>query len=348
MRQLPDRVVSEAGCCERGAGSGSRWDGTVGAVTVRLSVRTAVWRSQIAQMVSGIDGLVPVVKGNGYGFGRLRLAALAAEFADTIAVGTVHELGGLPDGVDIVVLTPVGAEAFTTPEVGALVEHYDPILTIGSPDHIAALADAGWVGRVSIKLASDMHRFGGDIVLVDAALDRGLDVVGVSVHPPTAGSDEDHVRQVTDVLATTDPAHTVWVSHLTPTAYASLPDSHNYRLRIGTALWHGDKSALDLTADVLDVHQVAAGTAAGYHQASVASDGHLVVIGAGTAHGVAPLSDGRSPFHFAKTRLALHEPPHMHASMAFVPAGNPCPAVGDQVDVQRALHMTTVDEYRWL
>jgi hypothetical protein len=38
----------------------------------------------------------------------------------------------------------------------------------------------------------------------------------------------------------------------------------------------------------------------------------------------------------------------MHVSMAFVPAGDPCPEVGDQVDLQRALHTTTVDEYRWL
>ena len=68
-------------------------------MTVRLSVRTTVWRSQIAQMASTIDGLVPVVKGNGYGFGRLRLAELAAELADTIAVGNVHELGGLLDGL---------------------------------------------------------------------------------------------------------------------------------------------------------------------------------------------------------------------------------------------------------
>ena len=58
-------------------------------MTVRLTVRTAVWRSQIAQQVSAIDGLVPVVKGNGYGFGRLRLAELSAEFCDTVAVGTV-------------------------------------------------------------------------------------------------------------------------------------------------------------------------------------------------------------------------------------------------------------------
>ncbi len=321
---------------------------TVGSVTVRLSVRTTVWRSQIAQMASKTQGLVPVVKGNGYGFGRLRLAELAGELADTIAVGNVHELAGLPEGPDVVVLTPVGAETLTIPEVSSMIEHHDPILTVGSEAQIESLAGNGWRGRVTVKLASEMRRFGGGVGLVDTAATSGLNVVGVSVHPPIAGSDEDHVREVTELLPSIDPSLTVWISHITPQHFAALPDSHRYRLRIGTALWHGDKSALHLSADVLDVRAVAEGTSAGYRQATVPADGHLVVIGAGTANGVTPLTDGRSPFHFAKTRLALHEAPHMHVSMAFVPAGDPCPEVGDHVDVQRPLHMTLVDDYRWL
>ena len=66
-------------------------------------------------------------------------------------------------------------------------------------------------------------------------------------------------------------------------------------------------------------------------------DGRLVVVGAGTAHGVQPLDDGRSPFHFARQRLALLEPPHMHTSMLYVPTGDSCLGVGDVVDVQRPL-----------
>jgi hypothetical protein len=34
--------------------------------------------------------------------------------------------------------------------------------------------------------------------------------------------------------------------------------------------------------------------------------------------------------------------------MLFVPEGGALPAAGDWVDVQRPLHMTRVDEYRWL
>ena len=94
---------------------------------------------------------------------------------------------------------------------------------------------------------------------------------------------------------------------------------------LGTALWHGDKSALHLGADVLDVRPVRAGEPAGYRQVAVPDDGTLVMVGAGTAHGVHPLADGRSPFHFARRRLDLLEPPHMHTSMVVVPAGDPAP-----------------------
>ena len=74
----------------------------------------------------------------------------------------------------------------------------------------------------------------------------------------------------------------------------------------------------------------------------------LVMIGAGTANGVHPLADGRSPFHFERTRMALLEPPHMHTSMIFVPDDEPCPRPGDWVDLQRPLTMTAVDELRWI
>ena len=71
------------------------------------------------------------------------------------------------------------------------------------------------------------------------------------------------------------------------------------------------------------------------------------MVGAGTAHGVHPLEDGRSPFHFARHRLALVEPPHMHTSMVFVPSGDPTPRPGERIDVQRPLISTAVDEIVW-
>jgi alanine racemase len=309
---------------------------SVDSVTITLTVRTATWRSHVAQVANAVDGLVPVVKGNGYGFGRIALARLASEFCDTVAVGTVHELTGLPDDLHAVVLTPT----LTPPDSSA------PILTVGSRNHIDALD--GWGGRVLVKLESSMHRYGGTPDLVDAAERGGLEVVGVSLHPPLAGSPTDHADEIRLALGGVDPGLPVWVSHLDPATYRSLPDTHSYRVRLGTSLWHGDKSHLQLGADVLDVRPIRAGARAGYRQGAVAGDGHLVMIGAGTANGIATLTDGRSPFHFDRRRLALHEEPHMHTSMAFVPDGDAVPGVGERVDVQRPLTMTTVDAIEWI
>jgi alanine racemase len=305
-------------------------------VTITLTGRTASWRAHVARVANSVDGLVPVVKGNGYGFGRVALAQLAAEFCDTIAVGTVHELVGLPTGLHRVVLTPTLVAPAST----------DPILTVGHHAHVECLD--GWHGRVLVKLASSMQRYGGGTDLVDVARGRGLDVVGVSIHLPLVGSSGEHVEEIRTLLADVDPELPVWLSHLDPEAYAALAPTHSYRLRLGTALWHGDKSTLQLRADVVEVRAVGAGERAGYRQGTIDVDGHLVMIGAGTANGVTALPDGRSPFHFERRRLRLHEPPHMHTSMVFVPAGDPVPELGDTVDLQRPLTMTTVDEIDWI
>jgi hypothetical protein len=309
-------------------------------VTVRLTIRTAIWRSQVARVVNAVDGLVPVIKGNGYGFGRNWLANMAAEFCDTVAVGTVHELDGLPDELTPVVLTPTLTAPTST----------NPILTVGADEHLAALA--GWNGRVLVKLASPMRRFGRDATLIDRALASGLEVVGVSIHPQLAGTGAEHAAVITELLPAIDPAIPVWASHLDLDSYAQLPATHSYRLRLGTMLWHGDKQALHLTADVIDVNAVKAGDNAGYRMGAVGGNGHLVMIGAGTANGITAIDQGElgslSPFHFERTRLALHEAPHMHTSMAFVPDGSPLPSIGDRVDLQRPMHMTAVDEYEWL
>jgi alanine racemase len=318
---------------------------------VRLTIRTALWRSHVASVASAVEGLVPVVKGNGYGFGRAWLAETAAEFADTLAVGTVHELDHLPPAVTPVVLTPaIDPQAI----LAAQTSPSGPILTVGNPAHIEALA--GWHGRVLVKMASSMQRYGRSgaafRALVDQAAGVGLDVVGVSIHPPLAGGPTDHGAEIAALVETVDPALPVWVSHLDAHSYAALPSTHSYRLRLGTLLWHGDKSMLHLSADVLDVRPVHAGTPLGYRQGTVAGNGHVVMIGAGTAHGLAAVDPAGgpspSPFHFQRCRLELHESPHMHTSMCVVPDGMPVPGIGDRVDVQRPLTMTQVDEFEWL
>jgi alanine racemase len=311
-------------------------------MTVRLSVDTERWRAHVARVARHSPGLIPVVKGNGYGFGRAELAAIAADLADTIAVGTVHELDAVPASTTPVVLTPT-LHPPADPR---------PILTVGSAAHVDALG--GWRGRVVVKLASSMRRFGIDRAelgpLTRRVRDAGLEIAAFAVHPPLAGTDDEHADDVAAWLDLLDDGDEVWVSHFSLAGYEALVDAwpeRRFRIRRGTALWHGDKSALHLGADVLDVRPVRAGTPAGYRLAPVPADGWLVMIGAGSAHGVELLADGRSPFHFDRRRLALLEPPHMHTSIALVPAGEIGPCVGDVVDVQRPLITTTVDEVRW-
>jgi alanine racemase len=304
-------------------------------VTIRLTVDRDRWWNHATDVAASVEGLVPVVKGNGYGFGRANLAIAASRLSPVIAVGTVHELDGLPSDVTAVVLTPT----LQAPPTG------DPVLTVGSRRHISSLA--GWGGRVIVKLESAMHRYGGSVELVSEAQRAGLRTVGVSIHLPLVGSDQERLGYVADQLPQIDPTLDVWLSHLSPGAYEHLPDSHRYKLRVGTYLWHGDRESMRLEANVLDTRPAEAGSTAGYRLRRVSRDGTILMIGAGSANGVSPLADGESPFHFARNRLDLVEPPHMHTSMVLVPFGDPCPIVGDWVDLQRPLTVTAADEIRW-
>ena len=167
-----------------------------------------------------------------------------------------------------------------------------------------------------VKLESSMHRYGDGIGLVEHAQHAGLRTVGVAIHPPLAGSEDDHRADIVSKLPDIDPSLDVWVSHLAPATYAALPRSHQYKLRAGTYLWLGDREALHLEADVLDTRPVMAGAKVGYRLTTVDVDGTLVMIGAGSANGVTTLPGENgpgdtSPFHYAQTRMTLVEPPHM-------------------------------------
>jgi len=327
-------------------------------MTLTLTVDAAAWRTRVDEVAAAYRPLVPVVKGNGYGFGRERLATIAAglldgrhgELAPTIAVGTAHELVDVADGLRQLVLTPVG------PADAPLLRGRDVIATVASTGDVDAVGGAG-PRAVLVKAVSSMRRFGaepGEVgALIAHASAAGFDVIGASIHLPIAGDDTARVAEIEAWLPALEPhlgARHLWVSHLAPDAHRDLAGRHPawaFPMRVGSRLWHGDKAALHLGAEVLAVRPVAAGTLAGYHATAIAADGWLAIVGAGTAHGVGPLADGRSPFHHRRRRIALLEPPHMHVSMLFVPAGDPVPEPGETVDVQRPLHAVAVDRTVW-
>jgi hypothetical protein len=158
----------------------------------------------------------------------------------------------------------------------------------------------------------------------------------------------------------------VWVSHLSADELSRLQAAYSdfvFRPRIGTELWLGDRDALRVTSMVQDVHEVERGEAFGYRARSAPKAGHLLVVSGGTAHGIgleSPTGDltlksrastiarggldavgfVRSPFIIDGKQRLFAEPPHMQASMLFLPRGPRVPVVGERIDV-RVRYTTT-------
>jgi len=315
-------------------------------MTLCLTVNRQAWLDHVRLTASQHGTTLPVVKGNGYGFGRPILFEQTAHLAEHVAVGTVYEATDVPASLSPVVLTPVGSH----------IPHSLPtrsVLTVGSLDHVASLRSHNWRGSVLIKLQSTMQRFGvvgNELDALQSACEHAsLNVVGYSIHPPLNNNGQDRSGEVScwlELLTDNLPIH---VSHLTAEQIGLLRSQFSKRTfisRIGTALWLGDKSMMKLTAEVLDVHQVAGGTV-GYRSTPLPGSGHLVIVGAGSAHGVTEIVGVGSPFHFAQQRIALVEPPYMHTSMLFVPEGQRIPRIGDQVDVQQPLTRVNADTISW-
>jgi alanine racemase len=322
-------------------------------MALRLTVQSDVFRTHVRDVASTVPNLVPVIKGNGYGLGRQRLVELVDELlpnTTTIAVGTVHEAIDVPPRFAAHVMNPITDVDLVDP--GVIPPNAIP--TVGSTRDVDVLARIGWKGRVNVKLASSMRRFGAApddfSALVNDVARVGGTINACSIHLPTAGDDARRLAEVEAWLPLLPDCVTLSVSHLSNEALERLRAANDRRtieVRLGTSLWHGTKSHFALEADVVRTEPCAAGQTAGYRATPIEHGGTLVVIGAGSAHGVMPLPNGDSPFHFGRQRMNLVEAPYMHSALAFVANGNPCPAPGDMVDVQRPLTMVQPDVTVW-
>jgi hypothetical protein len=200
----------------------------------------------------------------------------------------------------------------------------------------------------------------------------GVRAEGVAMHlPMSRGSHLTEVeRLMTDVVAAGLEARRVYVSHLTDAELATLARSYpDYELRprIGTSLWLGDRSAVRVRATVLDVHPVERGDVYGYRGRTAPAAGTILVVAGGTANGIgleaptggasirdraARIAKGgldaagfvRSPYTVDGKLRLFAEPPHMQASMLFLPHGAGVPEVGDEVEVRVRYTATTFDE----
>ncbi len=169
-------------------------------------------------------------------------------------------------------------------------------------------------------------------------------------------------RLLTDIVAAglSHPHASTSRTSPTPSSTAAALErgpTTTFRPRIGTGLWLGDRGALDVRATVLDAHPVDRGERFGYRQRSAPRAGTLLVVSGGTAHGIgleAPtgassfraragsLARGgldaaglvRSPYTVDGKQRCFAEPPHMQASMLFLPSGATVPDVGDEVPVR--------------
>jgi alanine racemase len=347
----------------------------VALVSLTLTVDGDRWRRHLRSVADRTPGLVPVAKGNGYGFGLGRLARRAEWLGvDTLAVGTYEELSEVRQrfGGDLLVLTP------WRPFGSALPDDLAPrrvIHTVSRLADLLALLEVQPEARLVLERMTSMRRHGMSADELRSAAKllerRPAKVEGVAFHLPLAAGAHlsEVVGLVNDVVASGLATRRMWVSHLTTRELGSLRSSYadfEVRPRIGTDLWLGDRAALRVTANVLDVHEVERGDVFGYRGRTAPKAGHILVVSGGTSHGIgleaptgghsmraraATLARGgldavgfvRSPFTVDGKQRLFAEPPHMQASMLFLPQGPRVPAVGDEVDVRVRFTTTHVD-----
>jgi hypothetical protein len=239
--------------------------------------------------------------------------------------------------------------------------------TIGRTEDLAAIAASRDRPRVVLEALTSMRRHGLEAAELSAAFAShpGVQVEGLALHLPLGGG---RVDEVDGWLRVVQPTR-CYVSHVAGTELDALRIAHpdvEFRPRVGTSLWLGDREALSARSTVLDSHPVRRGDRIGYRQRRALRDGHLLVVSGGTAHGIAleaPASaasprqravslakggleaTGRalSPFTVDGRQRWFAEPPHMQVSLIFLPASVHPPAVGDEVPVEVRMTTTMFD-----
>ena len=333
------------------------------------------WRAH-QRTVAGAAPLVPVAKGNGYGFSLRRLAAEARLLGvPSIAVGTAAEVALVRDAFDgdIVVLQPYDGADPCAVELAGDPRVISTVSRIGDLERIAAVADQP---RILVEVLTSMTRHGvpADRLAVVRDYRARVRLEGWTIHLPMRDEGRYAEAEAIGRAALSVAPSPLWLSHLPSEEVAALArqlgGSHGEpvaaRLRLGTWLWLGDPGAFRVTATVLDAHSVRRGERAGYRQRRCPADGWVVVVAGGTAQGIgleAPTSArsmrqraisvatgsleaaglALSPYSIGGKKRWFLEPPHMQSSLVFLPRSVSPPTVGDEVPVEVRLTTATVD-----
>ncbi|GAA4953083.1 alanine racemase [Streptomyces heliomycini] len=317
-------------------------------------------------MQEQFPGLVPVCKGNGYGFGHERLAEEATRLgSDVLAVGTTYEAARIKDWFsgDLLVLTPYrrGEEPVPLPD--------RVIRSVSSVDGVYGLVGA----RVVIEVMSSMKRHGvseQDLPQLHSAIEN-VRLEGFAIHLPldrTDGSDavEEVIGWMDRLRAARLPLHTMFVSHLKADELAGCSSSSR---RPASAPGSAPGSGWGTTrppstgARSWTSHASPRGTGSAtgsrrppptaiwWSWRAVRRTGwgleapkalHGVMPRAkGVARaGLATVNRNLSPFVWGGKQRWFAEPPHMQVSILFVPADAPEPKVGEEL-VAHLRHTTT-------
>jgi alanine racemase len=350
-------------------------------MSFRLAIDFPAWDRSLAEVRDRLPGLVPVIKGNGYGFGAELLAGRCTTLGiDTVAVGVPAEIAPVRAGFDgqILVLSPMQPGDVVD---GAAARPGDPaadagvLRTVAHREILSALAELRHPPGIVLELESPMHRHG---VPCDELLDlapalRRIPLAGLALHLPPVGDGRPAAEAALTAVAGLRSAgidpRTLWVSHLSQTDLAWLQRKDpltRIRLRIGTNLWLGHRPAFAASGTVLDSRPVPRHEGIGYRRRR-SHAGTLLVVSGGTAHGVGLQSSSArggwrnlaraaavgaahgaglapSPFHWGGRRLRYADVPHMQVSMLHVPAGTTPPAVGERLHCDVRMTVSTFDE----
>ena len=197
---------------------------------VSLQLDVDRWRTHLTTVVEATPGIVPVAKGNGYGFGLGRLAAESSRLGvDTIAVGLASEVAAVRAEFagDIVVMTPwrpgdeLAPDLLNDPRVVTTVSRLEDLEAI-----IALSSESGEEHRprVIIEILTSMKRHGlrpEQLPAVADALDQ-VAFEGWMIHLPLLHDGRVEEAETLARAALAVAPGTLWVSHLPAAEAASL------------------------------------------------------------------------------------------------------------------------------
>ena len=333
-----------------------------------LQVNNQTWSNSLKSVINSYENcIVPVIKGNGYGIGKLNLANKSQDLGLTeIALGTIFEAKDVIDKgfSQIVVMDPIKDLDKSSFDELKRLNDKTIVLTLSDINDATNLKET----PVIIEVLTSMKRFG--LRTDDLKTLINHQILGLSLHLPIENSVTGKINEVRNWLKIYEEIlpnakKTVYLSHLTKEEFIRIKNefpNFSFKLRLGTKFWLSDLNNFQIKSTVLAVHDVKE-EQIGYRQRKI-NDQYLVIVSGGTSHGVglqAPRSNTNlkarltailsgvleafdqhlSPFVISGKQRWFAESPHMNVSMLKLPKNIKPPKVGSEITAH--LRMTTTN-----